>query len=126
MCFEHERIHLETSSVLISEKPLTDVTRPLYFPPYHHSAYRTHAPSLTLTPPSTPPQPTQPVAGVDFPVNRLVSVPASPAVTLGKPRDYPSYGWDNEYGERTFAVPAFEASQFKVSNGEVTNTTQHG
>lgn len=43
---------------------------------------------------------------------------ASQTITLGKPRDFPSYGWDNEYGSRSYDVPAFNASKFKVSNGE--------
>ena len=30
-------------------------------------------------------------------VNDLISVPSGRAV-LGKPKDFPSYGWDNEYG----------------------------
>lgn len=29
-----------------------------------------------------------------------------------------SYGWDNEYGSRTYSVPAFEANKHMVSNGE--------
>ena len=28
----------------------------------------------------------------------MVKVPAG-KVTLGKPQDFPSYGWDNEYGQ---------------------------
>ena len=28
----------------------------------------------------------------------FVKVPAG-KVTIGKPRDFPSYGWDNEYGQ---------------------------
>ena len=30
--------------------------------------------------------------------NVLVKVPGG-RVTVGKPRDFPSYGWDNEYGQ---------------------------
>ena len=30
--------------------------------------------------------------------NVFVKVPAG-KVTIGKPRDFPSYGWDNEYGQ---------------------------
>jgi hypothetical protein len=39
-------------------------------------------------------------------------------VTLGKPADFPSYGWDNEYGSRSFHVRPFRASRFLVSNAE--------
>jgi formylglycine-generating enzyme required for sulfatase activity len=57
------------------------------------------------------------VAGVHYPVNRMIEVPQSD-VTIGKSRDFPSFGWDNEYGKRTFTVPSFKASEFKVTNGE--------
>ena len=39
-------------------------------------------------------------------------------VALGKPRDWPTYGWDNEYGKATRAVGAFSASQYAVTNGQ--------
>ena len=83
MGFEHERIHLETSSVLIRELPLHLVTRPDQFPPCHPSAFG--------------PDPSRRVD------NALVAV-AGGAVELGKPRDWPSFGWDNEYGERRVQV----------------------
>ena len=37
---------------------------------------------------------------VDTPAdpNEFVNVPTG-KVTLGKPEDFPSYGWDNEYGQ---------------------------
>lgn len=38
-------------------------------------------------------------------------------VTLGKPADWPSYGWDNEYGSRTFHVRPFKASKALVRCG---------
>lgn len=47
---------------------------------------------------------------MDFPSNRMVSVSGSD-VDLGKPADFPSYGWDNEYGERRVNVPDFQASE---------------
>lgn len=95
MGFEHERIHLETSSVLMRELPLRLVARPVNWPADH--------PSVAARNPA--------------PANPLVAVPAGD-VTLGKPRDWPSYGWDNEYGSRTMHVRAFEASAGLVSNGE--------
>lgn len=42
-----------------------------------------------------------------------MDVPAQ-RVTLGKARDAPSFGWDNEYGRRELDVPAFRATQNKV------------
>lgn len=37
MCFEHERIHIETSSVLMRELPLGLLRRPPQWPAYHPS-----------------------------------------------------------------------------------------
>ncbi len=104
MGMEHERIHLETSSVLIRELPVRLVKRPACWPPYHPSADR---PTVVGTL----------QAGVDFPVNAWRPLPAG-RVVLGKPVRYPSYGWDNEYGERTFEVGAFESSRWAIANGE--------
>ena len=58
MGFEHERIHIETSSVLIRELPLTSVRKPEYWPDYHPSAAQ--------------PSPALPAEGVDYPANDLV------------------------------------------------------
>ena len=104
MGFEHERIHLETSSVLFREMPLHLVQTPNHWPPLHPSATRTSMPS-------------HPQEGVDFPSNAMIPVDAD-SVDLGKPSNFPSYGWDNEYGERLVDVPAFEASEHMITNGE--------
>ena len=61
----------------------------------------------------------------EAPHNPLQPVPAA-AVTLGKPADFPTYGWDNEYGERAVAVGAFEASKFQVTNGELLEFVKAG
>lgn len=103
MAFEHERIHLETSSVLIRELPHECLKRPAAWPSYHPSAGFEHA---------HPPKP-----GNDYPVNKLVSVDEK-NIQLGKPKDWPSFGWDNEYGSRSARVRPFRASQFLISNGE--------
>ena len=95
MGFEHERIHLETSSVLIRQLPVDSVVEP--------EGWRTAG---TLAPSPS-----------DAPINGLVAVAAGPA-TVGKPQTFPSFGWDNEYGRRTSLVPAFEASKYLVSNAE--------
>src|SRR5690606_31667381 len=63
MCFEHERIHLETSSVLIRELPLRHLVQPAQWP----SSLRYSHPETGLA----APQP-----GRDFPVNPLISVPS--------------------------------------------------
>ncbi|MEB3196586.1 MAG: 5-histidylcysteine sulfoxide synthase [Candidatus Sericytochromatia bacterium] len=103
MAFEHERIHLETSCVLIRELPLALVQRPLHWPPDHPSCSAEAS--------------ARPRAGVDHPENPFVKIPAA-SLTLGKPADFPSFGWDNEYGTDTREVGAFEVSQHLVSHGE--------
>ena len=37
--------------------------------------------------------------------NKLVTVPAG-QVVMGKPEAFPSYGWDNEYGQVTVEYEA--------------------
>ncbi|CAF0745670.1 unnamed protein product [Adineta steineri] len=39
-------------------------------------------------------------------------------VTLGKPIDWPSFGWDNEYGTEKRIVEPFSASSMLISNKE--------
>lgn len=89
MGIEHERIHLETSSVLIRQHRLRYV--------------RTHLAWQPCRTTKTAPQ------------NNLIAIEAG-KVVLGK-RD-PYYGWDNEYGHHSADVAAFQASRFLVSNGE--------
>ena len=114
MAFEHERIHLETSSVLISEMPISELLAfPKHLPPYH--------PSIPTKESSTQ----LPVLGSHYPANEFISVGAQ-KVTVGKPRDFPSFGWDNEYGERTYEVPAFHATKYKISNGEYLEFVKDG
>merc|ERR1719223_1865063 len=104
MGYEHERIHLETSSVLFRETPFHLVQAPENWPPLH--------PSADGNRPSS-----NPAEGTDYPKNRMIPV-IQGTVDLGKPADFPSFGWDNEYGERNLDVPDFQASEFMVSNGE--------
>jgi 5-histidylcysteine sulfoxide synthase/putative 4-mercaptohistidine N1-methyltranferase len=102
LAIEHERIHLETSSVLIRELPEELVDVPPEWPGY---------PPLVNEPLATP------ATGASFPANLLLEVPPG-EVRIGKPTDYPSFGWDNEYGARTITVPRFLASRSLISNGE--------
>lgn len=91
MGIEHERIHLETSSVLIRQHALNYVKKHPAWQPCRLSG--------------TPPQ------------NDLIDIEAG-KVFLGKSSSALYYGWDNEYGHHEAAVPAFQASRFLVSNGE--------
>ncbi len=91
MGMEHERIHLETSSVLIRQHALQYVRL--------HPSWQACSRS-----------------GV-APQNELVDVPSG-EVAIGKERDAKTYGWDNEYGSHEAFVPAFRASRYLVSNQE--------
>lgn len=92
MGIEHERIHLETSSVLI----------------------RQHA--LHFVQPHPDWQPCRKTSAA--PQNSLVDV-ATGVVTLHKTKtNQQHYGWDNEYGLHTADIPAFQASKYLVSNRE--------
>lgn len=115
MGFEHERIHLETSSVLFREAPRHLVQTPTNWPPLHPSALN----NQSLSPTSNP------IEGKDFPSNRMISV-NNDSVDLGKPADFPSYGWDNEYGERNMNVPSFSASEHMITNGEYYQFVEDG
>lgn len=94
MGFEHERIHLETSSVLMRELPIELVHKPLQWPAY----YRLNS-------------------GKAAPENAMALI-SETIVDIGKPNDWPTFGWDNEYGQEQHHIYAFEASKQLVSNGE--------
>jgi 5-histidylcysteine sulfoxide synthase/putative 4-mercaptohistidine N1-methyltranferase len=88
---EHERIHIETSSVImrmLDSKYLTS-----------SNAWRDC-----------------PDAGI-APNNDLLSV-AGESLVLGKPDYNATYGWDNEYGQLPIDVSDFSASRYLVSNQE--------
>lgn len=92
MGIEHERIHLETSSVLIRELPLSMVQpHPLW--------------STICT------------SSGEAPVNALLPVTGG-EIKLGKSRQDALFGWDVEYGSQTTEVADFQASKFLVSNHE--------
>lgn len=117
MAIEHERIHLETSSVLMQEHPVDFFCMPPLLPGYHKSCElpSTEAEAAAAIDARAM---IRPVAGQDFPQNDLLPV-AGGRVTIGKPRDAATFGWDNEYGHRELEVASgSRASRFMVSNGE--------
>ena len=91
MGIEHQRIHLETSSVIIRQLPI-DLVQSL---------------------------PLWEICGEsgEAPINELLPVPGG-TVRLGKERSHLLYGWDNEYGRHEAEVTDFGASRFLTSNGE--------
>lgn len=101
MGFEHEKIHFETSSVLIRELPIEEVETPQYWAPL--------APHKTGV--------IHPKVGRDYPENHWKKESAQD-VHIGKPSDTPSYGWDNEYGEKKLHIQPFQYTERQISNGE--------
>lgn len=95
MGIEHERIHLETSSVLIRQLPLSHVDASQSWPRCHSSITDVNA----------------------IPKNEMITVSAG-NVSANKTWDNEYYGWDNEYGHLDERVNEFKASRFLVSNGE--------
>jgi 5-histidylcysteine sulfoxide synthase/putative 4-mercaptohistidine N1-methyltranferase len=91
MGIEHERIHLETSSVLIRQLPIDQVVRHPFWEICREAG--------------------------EAPDNALLPVPGG-RVLLGKEQGHPLYGWDNEYGRHEAEVAGFKASKYLVSNRE--------
>jgi len=106
MGIEHEKIHLETSSVLIRELPIGYVQKPEAFPPYPPTINEYHSTSGQAN-------------KVSFPENEFVTIKGSRKVKLGKSSAHPTYGWDNEYGSKFYQISSdFQVQKFNVSNGE--------
>ncbi|MCK9996671.1 MAG: 5-histidylcysteine sulfoxide synthase [Candidatus Krumholzibacteria bacterium] len=99
MGIEHERIHLETSSVLMRQLPL-DMVKP-------HPEWAVCEKSG------------------EAPANVLRDVPGGP-VALGRPGNRAQYGWDNEYGQLESDVASFRASSYLVSNAEFREFVEAG
>ncbi len=99
MGIEHERIHLETSSVIIRMLSLEHVSK--------------HVMWQACT------------SFGDAPRNQLLHVNQS-EVILGKAEDADTYGWDNEYGKKEVFVHGFKASKYLVSNQEFLEFVEAG
>ncbi len=99
MGIEHQRIHLETSSVIIRRLPIEMVRRlPLWD---------------ICTDWGEPPE------------NDVVPVPGG-RVVQGKSKGHPLYGWDNEYGREETEAWDFAASRMLVSNREFLGFVEDG
>lgn len=92
MGIEHERIHIETSSVLHRQMPLEFIKEVSEFTIFDD-------------------------ASEHFPANALVPITGD-ILTLGKEHSHHLYGWDNEYGTLLCKVAEFQVAKFLVSNGE--------
>jgi 5-histidylcysteine sulfoxide synthase len=91
MAIEHQRIHVETSSVLIRQLPVAQVKCP---------ANWKYAPTNT-----------------NIPYNKMIEVVGG-KVEIGKSGNSSTYGWDIEYGVGQVEVPSFLASQYLVTNAD--------
>ena len=88
---EHERIHIETSSVIMRMLPLK---------------YLSENERWQVCP----------FTGI-APENSLLAVTGK-SLLLGKPESDQTYGWDNEYGRTQVDVADFQTSKYLVSNQE--------
>jgi 5-histidylcysteine sulfoxide synthase len=111
MGIEHERIHIETTSVLIREMPIEHVRRPQHFPQLHPTYLRR--------------SPKAPEAGLDYPLMKWVEF-AGGRVSFGRARNAPGYAWDCDYGSGHASVDPFCASRTLISNGEFYEFVQDG
>ena len=91
MGIEHERIHMETSSVLHRQLPIEYIKDNGYFPRCNEVN--------------------------EAPLNEMICIEGG-NIILGKEKNHHLYGWDNEYGKKEVEVSSFKASKFLVSNGE--------
>ncbi|WP_309498213.1 5-histidylcysteine sulfoxide synthase, partial [Sulfurovum sp.] len=91
MGIEHENIHLETSSVLIRQIPLSVIQENIEWQECKDYGAA--------------------------PQNILLNIPSG-SVSLGKNKEAKLFGWDNEYGEHQANIPAFRAAKYLTSNAE--------
>ncbi|WDE11348.1 5-histidylcysteine sulfoxide synthase [Thalassomonas haliotis] len=96
---EHERIHIETSSVIMRMLPLQYLTPSELWQACPYSG--------------------------DAPSNALVAVKGK-MLHLGKADSDHTYGWDNEYGQAELEINDFQASKYLVSNQEFLGFVEAG
>jgi len=109
MGMEHEKIHLETSAVIISQVPIDLIKK------NHQFKFKTYFDEKSDV-----------ECPADAPSNTLVRIPGG-EVTMGK--DYHEqdlYGWDNEFGYERKKLKPFTASQMLVSNAEYLEFVEAG
>jgi 5-histidylcysteine sulfoxide synthase/putative 4-mercaptohistidine N1-methyltranferase len=99
MGIEHERIHLETSSVIMRLMPLDDLRQGGELSAEERQLW-------SICKRSGP-----------VPANDWLPV-AAQTVRLGKSADDQTFGWDNEYGVEEVVLADFRAARQLVSNGE--------
>lgn len=91
MGMEHQRIHIETGSVLIRQLPLEKLQLP---------------DGWKIAP-----------RGLNQLENQLIKISGGD-LTLGRNHNESFYGWDNEYGEEHLSVNDFHVTQYLTTNQE--------
>lgn len=99
MAIEHERIHIETSSVLHRQMDLKYIKEDKFFMTCQEF-----------------PKPVE---------NEMVTI-SQRDIVLGKEKNHPLYGWDNEYGIYKEEVKEFLVSKYLVSNNEYMQFVKDG
>lgn len=99
MGIEHQRIHIETTSMLIRQIPAEKLKRPENWKYAPCNGY--------------------------FPENEMIEV-AGGVVKIGKAYDDPTYGWDIDYGDRTVEVAPFLASKYLITDADFLDFVKDG
>jgi 5-histidylcysteine sulfoxide synthase len=99
MGIEHQRIHVETSSMLIRQLPVERVKCP---DNWEYAPLNGYSPQ-----------------------NELIKVTVG-VVTLGKAEHDTTYGWDIDYGHCTVEVKSFVASQYLITNSDFLSFVKDG
>jgi len=107
MGIEHERIHLETSSVIMRQMPLDELRHGAELTADERRLWASCADAGAA------------------PANDWLPI-AARRVRLGKPATDRTYGWDNEYGVEEVELPAFRAGRRLVSNAEFLDFVNDG
>lgn len=96
MGIEHERIHLETSSVIIRRLPIDEINpHPDFGDCSLYTAQRS-----------------------EMPLNEMKVVPSLQFKWDRQIENATVYGWDNQFGNKLISTMAYKSSSMLVSNGE--------
>jgi len=98
---EHERIHLETSSVIMRMLPLHYLCQPELT---QSQLNKTKCWSICSDSAPAPENELMPISGKQ--------------IEFGKPKSDDTFGWDNEYGYDSLTLNDFSAAKYLVSNQE--------
>lgn len=99
MGIEHERIHFETTTVLMRQLPVTILARPIDWDYAENAPVHSH--------------------------NEFIEI-NSGTVEIGKKANVATYGWDNEYGYLKVEVPRFATSKNLITNDEFMHFVAEG